>query len=65
MITADMAIRRERATLIERVPSYLTDTLKQLMAGAPGVYSLWLNFAGMGGWLVVLLVLGVSLWRWG
>jgi hypothetical protein len=35
--------------------TYLTDTLKQLMAGAPAVYPLWLSFA----------VLGVRFWRWG
>ena len=44
--------------------TYVTDALKQLMAGAPGLYPLWLNFLVMGGWLAVLLVLGVKFWRW-
>jgi ABC-2 type transport system permease protein len=61
---------------VESLPSYLqplvalspltfvTDALKQLMAGAPALYPLWLDFAVMGGWLAVLLVLGVKFWRW-
>jgi ABC-2 type transport system permease protein len=44
--------------------SYLTDALKQLMVGAPALNPLWLNFAVLGGWLVVLFVLGVKFWRW-
>jgi ABC-2 type transport system permease protein len=44
--------------------TYLTDALKQLMVGAPALNPLWLNFAVLGGWLVVLFGLGVKFWRW-
>lgn len=44
--------------------TYLTDALGQLMVGAPGLNPLWLDFAVMGIWFVVLLALGIRFWRW-
>ena len=44
--------------------TYLTDALGQIMVGAPPLFPLWLDFAVMGGWLVVFLGLGVRFWRW-
>ena len=44
--------------------TYLTDALQQLMVGAPALHPLGLNFAVLGGWLVVLFGLGVRFWRW-
>jgi ABC-2 type transport system permease protein len=44
--------------------TYLTDALRQIMVAAPPLYPLWLDFAVLGGWLVVLLVLAAKFWRW-
>ena len=44
--------------------TYLTDALGQLMVGTPPVFPLWLDFAALGGFLVVSLVLAVRFWRW-
>lgn len=44
--------------------TYLSDLLRQTMVGATPLYSPGLDFAVLGGWLVVLLVLAVKLWRW-
>ena len=44
--------------------TYLTDALRQLMVGAPGLNPLWLDFAVMGIWFVALLALGIRFWRW-
>ena len=44
--------------------TYLTDALRQIMVGAPPLYPLWLDFAVLGGWLVVLLALAARFWRW-
>ena len=38
--------------------------IKQIIVGAPLLHSLWLNFAVLGCWLAVLLVLGVKFLRW-
>ncbi|MGD8599329.1 MAG: ABC transporter permease, partial [Anaerolineae bacterium] len=44
--------------------TYLTDALQQLMASAPPLHPLGLDFAVLGGWLVVLFGLAVKFWRW-
>jgi ABC-2 type transport system permease protein len=44
--------------------TYLSDALRQLIIGAPPLYPLWLDFAVMSGWLVVLVVLTARCWRW-
>jgi ABC-2 type transport system permease protein len=44
--------------------TYLTDALGQLMVGASPLHPLWLDFAVLGGWLAVFMVLGVKFWRW-
>jgi ABC-2 type transport system permease protein len=44
--------------------TYLTDAFTQLMAGAPPLHPLWLDFTVLGGCLVLFLALGVKLWRW-
>jgi ABC-type multidrug transport system permease subunit len=44
--------------------TYLNDLLRASMTGAPPLYSPALDFAVLGGWLVVLLLLAVRLWKW-
>ena len=44
--------------------TYLTDALAQLMISAPALHPLWLDFAVMAAWFVVLLGLGIRFWRW-
>jgi ABC-2 type transport system permease protein len=44
--------------------TYLSDALRQVMAGAPAMYPLWLDMAVLGGWLAVLMALAVRFWRW-
>jgi ABC-2 type transport system permease protein len=44
--------------------TYLSDALRQLMVGASPLHPLWLDFAVLGGWLVILLVLAARFWRW-
>jgi ABC-2 type transport system permease protein len=44
--------------------TYLSDALGQLMVGASPLHPLWLDFAVLGGWLAVFMVLGVRFWRW-
>jgi len=44
--------------------TYLNDGLRQLMVGASPVYPLWVDFAVLGGWLVVFLGLTIKFWRW-
>jgi len=44
--------------------TYLSDALRQIMVGAPALHPLWMDFAVLGGWLVVLFALAVVLWRW-
>ena len=44
--------------------TYLTDALRQIMVAAPPLYPLWLDFAVLGGWLIVFLVLAAKFWRW-
>jgi hypothetical protein len=34
------------------------------MVGAAPAYPLWVDFAVLGGWLLVLLALTVKFWRW-
>jgi ABC-2 type transport system permease protein len=52
-------------TAVNMMPlTYLSDALRQLMVGAAPMYPLWLDFAVLGGWLVVLTGLAVRFWRW-
>jgi ABC-2 type transport system permease protein len=44
--------------------TYLADALGQLMVGASPLHPLWLDFAVLGGWLVLFVVLGIKFWRW-
>jgi ABC-2 type transport system permease protein len=44
--------------------TYLSDLLRQAMTGAPGGYPIWLSFSVLGGWLLVVAVLAVVLWKW-
>ena len=44
--------------------TYLSDLLRQTMVGAPAIHPMELDFAVLGGWLVVLTVLAFKLWRW-
>ncbi|NIS81756.1 MAG: ABC transporter permease [Anaerolineales bacterium] len=44
--------------------TYLSDLLRHTMVGAPAVHTLGTNFAVLGGWLLVLMVLAWKLWRW-
>jgi ABC-2 type transport system permease protein len=44
--------------------TYLSDLLRQTMVGATAMHPMGLDFAVLGGWLVVLFVLAVKLWRW-
>jgi len=37
---------------------------RQTMTGLPPMHPMALNFAVLGGWLVVCLILAVRLWRW-
>ncbi len=44
--------------------TYLSDLLRQTMTGAPPMHSMGVNFAVLGGWLILFLLLSVKLWRW-
>jgi ABC-2 type transport system permease protein len=44
--------------------TYLADAFRQLIVQAPPLYPLGLDFAVLGGWLALLLALGVRFWRW-
>ncbi len=44
--------------------TYLSDALRQIMVGASPMYPLWVDFAVLGGWLLVLLALTIKFWRW-
>jgi ABC-2 type transport system permease protein len=44
--------------------TYLADALRQIMVGAPPVYSLGVDFAVLVGWLIVCAVLAVRFFRW-
>jgi ABC-2 type transport system permease protein len=44
--------------------TYLSDALRQIIAGASPLYPLWIDFAVLGGWLAVFLALTVKFWRW-
>lgn len=44
--------------------TYVCDALRQLIIGAPPLHPLGLDFAVMGGWLIVLVVLTARFWRW-
>jgi ABC-2 type transport system permease protein len=51
--------------IMEALPlTYLADLLRVTMVGVPAKYSMALSFAVLGGWLVVLVVAAVKLWRW-
>jgi ABC-2 type transport system permease protein len=44
--------------------TYLSDLLRQTMVGAAAMHPMGLDFAVLGGWLAVLFLLAVKLWRW-
>lgn len=44
--------------------TYLSDALKQLMLGTTGMFALWVDFAVLGGVLVLLGALAVKCFRW-
>jgi ABC-2 type transport system permease protein len=44
--------------------TYLSDALRQLMVGASPSYPLWVDFAVLGGWLLVFLAMTIKFWRW-
>jgi len=44
--------------------TYLNDALQQIMVGASAMVPLWVDFAVLGGWLLVFLILSVKFWRW-
>ncbi|MCJ7551438.1 MAG: ABC transporter permease [Anaerolineae bacterium] len=44
--------------------TYLSDGLRQIMIGASPMFPLWVDFAVLGGWLLVFLILSVRFWRW-
>ena len=44
--------------------TYLSDALRQTMVGASPLYPLWVDFAVLGGWLLGLLVVTLTFWRW-
>ncbi len=44
--------------------TYLADALRQIMVGAPPVYSLGLDVAVLVGWLALCSILAVRLFRW-
>jgi ABC-2 type transport system permease protein len=44
--------------------TYLSDLLRQTMVGATAMHPIGLDLAVLSGWLVVLFVLAVKLWRW-
>ncbi len=44
--------------------TYLSDAFRQLIVNVQPVFPLWVDFAVLGGWLVLLMVLGVRFWRW-
>jgi ABC-2 type transport system permease protein len=44
--------------------TYLSDLLRQTMVGATAMHPMGLDLAVLGGWLVVLFLLAIRLWRW-
>ncbi len=44
--------------------TYLSDLLRQTMVGWTPMYSMELDLAVLGGWLILLLALAIRLWRW-
>jgi ABC-2 type transport system permease protein len=44
--------------------TYMSDALRQLMVGAKPMFPLWLDFAILGGWMLVFLVVAIRFWRW-
>ncbi|MGE5674431.1 MAG: ABC transporter permease [Mycobacterium leprae] len=44
--------------------TYVSDALKQTMLGAPALFPLWVDFAVLGGFLIVLAGLAVRFFRW-
>lgn len=44
--------------------TYLSDALRQLMVGASPLHPLWVDFAVLGGWVLVFLAVTIRFWRW-
>jgi ABC-2 type transport system permease protein len=64
IFSADMLPAFFRPVVSAMPLTYLSDLLRQTMVGAPAVHPIGLDFAVLGGWLVVLLGLAAWLWRW-
>jgi ABC-2 type transport system permease protein len=45
-------------------PTYLADAFRQTIAGYPGLYPLWTDFAVLFVWLIVFIALGLKFFRW-
>ncbi|MCL4464862.1 MAG: ABC transporter permease [Chloroflexi bacterium] len=51
--------------VVDFIPlTYLADAFRQLMVAYPPLHPLWLDFAVLGGWLVVLTGLSLRFFRW-
>ncbi len=51
--------------VVDFIPlTYLADAFRQLMVAYPPLHPLWLDFAALGGWLVVLTGLSLRFFRW-
>jgi ABC-2 type transport system permease protein len=44
--------------------TYLADSLRQVMMGVPGNFSLTVNILVLLSWLVVTFIITVKFWRW-
>jgi ABC-2 type transport system permease protein len=64
IFSADMLPAFFRPVVSAMPLTYLSDLFRQTMVGAPAVHPIGLDFAVLGGWLVVLLGLAAWLWRW-
>lgn len=64
IFSADMLPTFFRPVVSAMPLTYLSDLFRQTMVGAAAVHPMGLDFAVLGGWLVVLLGLAAWLWRW-
>lgn len=44
--------------------TYLSDGLRQLVVGASPMYPLWVDYAVLGGWLLLFMGMTIKFWRW-
>jgi len=64
IVSADMLPGFLRSIVRVMPLTYLSDLLRQTMVGAPSMNTMTLDFAVLGGWLVIFLGIAVWLWRW-